>query len=139
MNSTVIADAVNLASRLEGLTKQYGVGVLCGEATRSACPDIAFRLIDRVRVKGKDTPTAIYEPFGVKAELAATILRAAEAFEAALADYQAQRWDAVESALRTLNEETPGKLYAVYLERIEHFRQQPPPADWDGVFTYTTK
>ncbi|NWG86052.1 MAG: adenylate/guanylate cyclase domain-containing protein [Hydrogenophilaceae bacterium] len=139
MAYTVMADAVNLASRLEGLTKQYGVGVLCGEATRAACPDMAFRLIDRVRVKGKAQPVAIYEPLGLKAELSEAAQRAAERFEAALADYQAQRWDAAASALQALNAETPGKLYTVYLERIEHFRQQPPAADWDGVFTYTTK
>jgi len=139
MAYTVMSDAVNLASRLEGLTKQYGVGVLCGEATRAACPDIAFRLIDRVRVKGKAQPVAIYQPLGLKAELAEAVLRSAERFEAALADYQAQRWDAAETALRALNEETPEKLYGVYLERISHFRVQPPPADWDGVFTYTSK
>ncbi|TCS73027.1 adenylate cyclase [Sulfuritortus calidifontis] len=139
MAYTVMADAVNLASRLEGLTKQYGVGVLCGEATRAACPDIAFRLIDRVRVKGKAQPVAIYQALGLKAELDAAVLRLAERFESALADYQARRWDAAESTLRALNTETPEPLYGVYLERIEHFRREPPPADWDGVFTYTTK
>ncbi len=139
MAYTVMADAVNLASRLEGLTKQYGVGVLAGEATREACPDIAFMLVDRVRVKGKTQPVAIYEPLGPLAEIPAERLDRAQAFEAALADYHACRWDEAERRLRELHRQDPRKLYDVYLERIAHFRDHPPPTDWDGVFTFTTK
>ncbi|HEX8979842.1 MAG TPA: adenylate/guanylate cyclase domain-containing protein [Parasulfuritortus sp.] len=139
MAYTVMADAVNLASRLESLTRQYGVWVLVGEATKAECPDLAFMPVDRVRVKGKAEPVAIYEPLGVAAEVVPERLAAARKFEAALADYQAQRWDAAEAALRALNAAAPGKLYDVYLERIAHFRANPPPADWDGVFTFTTK
>ena len=145
MAYTVMADAVNLASRLEGLTKQYGVGVLCGEATRQACPEIAFRLIDQVRVKGKQQPVAIYEPLGVASELPEETLQWARQFEAALAEYRAQHWDTADAALRQLLKkhveytEVADRPCEVYLERIEHFRHQPPPADWDGVFTYTTK
>ncbi|MBI5937297.1 MAG: adenylate/guanylate cyclase domain-containing protein [Betaproteobacteria bacterium] len=145
MAYTVLADAVNLASRLEGLTKQYGVGVLCGEDTRQACPDIAFRLIDQVRVKGKQQPVAIYEPLGVAGELPPEALASARLFEAALAEYRAQRWDAADGKLRAILTEnveyTEGtkNLCEVYLKRIEHFRREPPPADWDGVFTFTTK
>ncbi|MDR3395522.1 MAG: adenylate/guanylate cyclase domain-containing protein, partial [Parasulfuritortus sp.] len=139
MAYTVMADAVNLASRLEALTRQYGVWVLCGEATREACPDIAFMPIDRVRVKGKDQPVAIYEPLGVAAEVAPARLEAARQFEAALDDYNGQRWTAAETKLRALNNEAPCKLYDVYLQRVAVFQEMPPPADWDGVFTYTTK
>lgn len=139
MAYTVMADAVNLASRLEGLTKQYGVGILAGEATRAACPDISFMLVDRVRVKGKAQPVAIYEPLGITAELPADRLASAQAFEAALEDYQARRWDEAERRLLALRERQAHKLYEVYLERIAHFREHPPPEDWDGVFTFTTK
>jgi len=145
MAYTVMADAVNLASRLEGLTKQYGVGVLCGEATRQACPELAFRLIDQVRVKGKQQPVAIYEPLGVASELPEETLQWTRQFEAALAEYRAQHWDAADAALRVLLKkhveytEVADRPCEVYLERIEHFRHQPPPADWDGVFTYSTK
>ena len=139
MAYTVMADAVNLASRLESLTRQYGVWVLAGETTKAACPDIAFMLVDRVRVKGKAEPVAIYEPLGVEADVDPERLATARKFEAALADYLARRWDAAESVLRALNAEKPGKLYDVYLERIGRFRETPPPADWDGVFTFTTK
>ena len=145
MAYTVMADAVNLASRLEGLTKQYGVGVLCGEATRQACPDMVFRLIDHVRVKGKQQPVAIYQPLGLVEALPAGLAESTRRFEAALADYRAQRWDAAEAGLRGLltkfveYTQTPDRPCELYLERIEHFRREPPAADWNGVFTYTSK
>jgi adenylate cyclase len=134
-----MADAVNLASRLEGLTKQYGVGVLVGETTRADCPDLAFQLVDRVRVKGKKEPVAIYEPLGIAAEVPPERLAEAQAFEAALADYHAGHWDAAEAKLLNLRERNAHKLYDVYLERISHFREQPPPEGWDGVYTFTIK
>lgn len=139
MAYTVMADAVNLASRLEGLTKQYGVGVLAGEATVAACPDLVFQLVDRVRVKGKDAPVAIHEPLGPAAEVTSERLREAELFEAAFADYQASRWDAAEAKLMELGRANPRKLYQVYLDRIMQYRFNPPPADWDGVYTFTSK
>ncbi len=139
MAYTVMADAVNLASRLEGLTKQYGVGVLAGEATREACPDLAFMFVDRVRVKGKAQTVSIFEPLGVTAELPADRLALAQAFEAAVHDYHARRWDEAQARLLALRAREARKLYDVYLERIAHFRDHPPPEDWDGVFTFTTK
>ena len=139
MAYTVMADAVNLASRLEALTRQYGVGVLAGETTKADCPDLSFQLIDRVRVKGKDVPVAIYEPLGVTAELPPERLKEAALFEAVFADYHERRWDEAEIKLMQLGKLSPRKLYQVYLDRVTHFRFNPPPAEWDGVFTYTTK
>jgi adenylate cyclase len=139
MAYTVMADAVNLASRLEALTRQYGVGVLIGEATRAECPDIAFQIIDQVRVKGKDVPVTIYEPLGVTAEMAPERLKEAEQFEAAFQDYQGQRWDEAEIKLMEVRKLNARKLYDVYLDRVTHFRFNPPPTEWDGVFTFTTK
>ena len=68
---TVMGDAVNLASRLEGITKEYGVGVLVGEATKDAAPEFVYRELDLVRVKGKDKPVAIFEPLGLVGEVEA--------------------------------------------------------------------
>ena len=139
MSYTVMGDAVNLGSRLEGITKQYGVGILATQPTVDADPQHAFMKVDDVRVKGKETPVAIYEPLGPKDGLDETLRQQAAEFEAAYAAYQKQDWAAAEAALQTLNASAPRPLYDVYLERIAHFREVPPPADWDGVFVYTTK
>ncbi|HEY9145073.1 MAG TPA: adenylate/guanylate cyclase domain-containing protein [Thiobacillus sp.] len=139
MAYTVMGDAVNLGSRLEGITKQYGVGILATQPTVDADPVHAFMKIDVVRVKGKETPVAIHEPLGPKEGLADPVRQDGADFEAAFASYQKQDWDAAETALRALNARAPRTLYDIYLERIAHFRAEPPPPDWDGVYVYTTK
>ena len=139
MSYTVMGDAVNMGSRLEGITKQYGVGILATEATVAADPVHAFMKIDDVRVKGKQKPVEIHEALGEKATLPAETLDNARAFEAAFAAYQQQKWDEAERQLRELNARAPRVLYDIYLERIAHSRINPPAPDWDGVFVYTTK
>ena len=139
MSYTVMGDAVNLGSRLEGITKQYGVGILATQTTVDADPLHAFMKIDDVRVKGKETPVAIFEPLGAKDGLDESLRQTAAEFEAAYTAYQKQDWDAAEAKLGALNARAPRPLYDVCLERIAHFREVPPPADWDGVFVYTTK
>ncbi len=139
MAYTVMADAVNLASRLEGLTKQYGLGILVGEEAVAHCPDIEFMQVDVVRVKGKANPVTIYEPLGMKEAVDIAAMKRKQDFEQACALYLQHDFDAAEDILRKANKRYPSKLYEVYLERIAHFRVSPPAADWDGVFTYTTK
>ncbi|OYY93044.1 MAG: hypothetical protein B7Y41_13065 [Hydrogenophilales bacterium 28-61-23] len=139
MAYTVMADAVNLASRLESLTKQYGLGILVGEDAMMKCPDMEFMKVDVVRVKGKHNPVAIYEPLGMKDQLDIAAIKRKQDFEQACASFQLFDFDVAEDILRKANKRHPSKLYEVYLERIAHFRENPPPADWDGVFTYTTK
>ncbi|HMM47609.1 MAG TPA: adenylate/guanylate cyclase domain-containing protein [Thiobacillaceae bacterium] len=139
MAYTVMGDAVNLGSRLEGITKQYAVGILATQPTVDADPVHAFMKVDVVRVKGKETPVAIYEPLGPKDGLSEAVRAEAADFEAAFAAYQAQQWDAAEATLAGLNVRAPRALYDIYLARIAHYRTEPPPAGWDGVYTYTTK
>jgi adenylate cyclase len=139
MSYTVMGDAVNLGSRLEGITKQYGVGILVTATTVAADTVHAFMKIDDVRVKGKEVPVAIYEALGRTSELAAETLAAAQRFEAAFARYQQQDWDAAAQGLHELNATAPRVLYDIYLERIALSRTTPPAHDWDGVFVYTTK
>lgn len=140
MAYTVMGDAVNLGSRLEGLTKQYGVNIIVSEFTRAKVPDHTFLELDRVKVKGKDEPVVIYEPLGPTSEQSADTLQRLERFHATLLKYRQQHWDKAEKSLLQLTEEEPQrKIYSLYLERISHFREDPPDIDWDGVFTHTSK
>jgi adenylate cyclase len=137
---TVMGDAVNLASRLEGLTKEYGVGILVTENIVRKAPGFVYREIDRVRVKGKHEGVAIFEPLGRQDEVGEETLQEVARFQKAIEAYRAQRWDEAENLLKSLSFASPeSKLYKLYLERIAHFRQSPPPANWDGVFVFTTK
>lgn len=137
---TVLGDAVNLSSRLEGMTKEYGVGVLVGEATRKAVRDIVFREVDRVRAKGKAEPVAIFEPLGVDGELTRAVHDELKLWNQALRAYRAQDWDQAELQLFNLSRITPASsLYELYRERVQHYRSHPPGPDWDGVTTFTTK
>lgn len=140
MAYTVMGDSVNLGSRLEGITKEYGVGIIVGQSAAEKIPDMLFRELDRVRVKGKDQPVVIYEPLGLKSQLAEEIVREAALFDEALKLYRAQNWDGAEMQLLNLHKAAPdSKLYALYLERIALFRVEPPEAKWDGVFIFHTK
>jgi adenylate cyclase len=140
MTYTVMGDAVNLASRLESLTKQYRVDFLVGENTKVAVPDLAYREIDMVRVKGKEAPVTVYEPIGAPNEVDPSLLEEIKLFHHALRLYRKQDWDQAELQLYNLQRLAPkSRLYQVYADRIAHFRNNPPPADWDGVFTHETK
>lgn len=137
---TVMGDAVNLASRLEGITKQYGVGVIVGEHTRSAVPDFVYRELDQVRVKGKTEPVAIFEPLGRAGEVAQAKLEEIGTYNEALKMYRSQEWDKAEARFQALHQASPEcKLYEVYLDRLDYFRKNPPGAGWDGVFDFLTK
>lgn len=137
---TVMGDAVNLGSRLESITKQYGVGILVSETTARAVPDIEYRELDRVRVKGKDTPVTLYEPLGPLYTLREPLRAELAEWHAALSFYRRQLWDDATYILKQLSKAHPDrKLYTLYLERIAHYRNQPPGTAWDGVTTFETK
>ncbi len=137
---TVMGDAVNLGSRLEALTREYGVDTICSEHTRKAAPDWAFRELDFVRVKGKLEPVAIFEPLGPKSGLTQTVKDEVVRFQAALRAYRARDWDRAEAEFFGLSQSGhPLKAYELFLERIAFLRKNPPAADWDGAFTFTHK
>ena len=132
---TAMGDAVNVASRLEGRTKAYGVGILVGEATRSQVQDVVFREIDRIKVKGKDEAITIYEP--LEPETSDAELRE---WEAVLPAYRARDWQAATMSLGRLLAMNPScGLYGVYLRKVEERRRNPPPPDWDGVTVFEEK
>lgn len=140
MAYTVMGDAVNLGSRLEGLSKQYGVTLVVSEYTRNAVPDYVYRRLDRVRVKGKDQPVLILEPAGPQEQVSDPVRTNIERFHQALDAYAVRDWDQAEELLQQLIARGDDrKVYHLYLDRIAHFREEPPPADWDGVFTHETK
>jgi adenylate cyclase len=137
---TVMGDAVNLASRLEGLTKYYGVGMIVGESTRAAVPDVVFRELDRVRPKGKKEPVAIFEPIGPAGTIDKSLQDELSLWQQALRLYRAQEWDMAELQLLNLQQRYPGRiLYASFLERIAQARANPPGAGWDGATAFDTK
>jgi adenylate cyclase len=137
---TVMGDAVNLASRLEGLTKEYEIGILVSENIVRAVQGFVYREVDKVRVKGKQEGVAIYEPIGAQGEVDGDMLAEIARFHQALAHFRAQRWDEAEALLQELASVAPAvKLYRLYRERIADFRASPPGPDWDGVFGFSTK
>jgi adenylate cyclase len=137
---TVMGDPVNVASRLEGRTKYYGVGILVGEATRNAVKEVVFKEIDRIKVKGKDEAVTIYEPLGPEGEVERKVLDELKLWNQTLRAYRGQQWDQVEVSLLNLQRMNPEcELYALYGERVTQFRRAPPPAGWDGVTSFDEK
>lgn len=137
---TVLGDAVNLGSRLEGITKVYGVKILIGEETHDGLNGFLCRQIDKVQVKGKEEPIRIYQPLCRDAEASPELRALVDDWHRAFALYQQQQWDAAEALLHELQQRDPGTfLYSLYLERIAGLRQEVLPADWDGSFRHTSK
>ena len=137
---TVMGDTVNIASRLEGLTRQYGVDIIVGEDTRRQLPDWVFRELDRVRVKGRDGPLVIYEPIDLCSAITPQRIDEITRFERVLRCYRQQHWHpAVRELDELLRQHPRQKLYSLYRERIDFFVQYPPGTQWDGVFTFQTK
>lgn len=137
---TVLGDAVNLGSRIEGLTKRYGVGIIVGENTRDRLKDgFVFQELDRVRVQGKEEPVAIYEPLGEVGQVPEARLEALRLWQAMLRHYRAGDWDQAELALMNLDRLAPRRLYEAFRGRIARCRATPPEPGWDGVWNFESK
>jgi adenylate cyclase len=139
---TAFGDAVNLASRLEGQSKTYHVPLVIGEATREAAPSWAALELDLIAVKGKQEAVRIYTLLG-DAELAQSpnFQALAEDHAAMLAFYRAQDWASAQAALERCRKSAPqlAEFYDEYENRIAYFTDEPPGADWNGVFVAETK
>ncbi|MBN2345222.1 MAG: adenylate/guanylate cyclase domain-containing protein [Candidatus Aminicenantes bacterium] len=133
---TVIGDAVNLASRLEGVNKQYGTKIVCGSlAARMASGELLLRRLDRVRVKGKQQPEEIFEVVGEREGTPGERLEILERFARGLRLYFAGGFSAATDIFHALAGDPPSQVF----DRRCRYLQEHPPADWDGVWTHTEK
>jgi adenylate cyclase len=137
-NYTVMGDTVNLASRLEGANKVYGTSILVSESARLAAGGgIEWREIDRVRVKGRNSPVAIFEPLAIADDTSVERREAAAAFASALAAYRAGRFGAAAEMFAAIAEFDPAaRIFAV---RARQLQSMPPALPWDGITDFDFK
>tara|TARA_R100001143_G_scaffold63585_1_gene72614 strand:+ start:11570 stop:13294 length:1725 start_codon:yes stop_codon:yes gene_type:complete len=138
-NYTIMGDTVNLAARIEGACKTYGVRLLVDEATRKETKGILFREIDALRVKGRSEPVKVFEAM-VFDPAPEPKQRLARSFDAGLSAYRRGSFDEAISAFqKCLEIEPQDGPSKVFLNRLDHLKNSPPPSDWDGVFDMLSK
>jgi len=138
---TAVGDPVNVASRLEGLSKEYGVRVVVGEATTTAAPQaFAYRFLDLVAVKGRAEPLRCYEVLARAGALEPAARGRLERYHHGIELYRSRRWEEALRLLDELDRERPGDgPVALYRRRARELLAHPPPDDWDGVFVSESK
>lgn len=138
---TVLGDAVNLGSRLEGTTKYYGVGLIIGERTRELAGDLfLYRDLDRIQVKGKAQAVHIFQPVCHRNKANVELLQEIEMLDQAQDAYRERRWDEADGLFSRLQAMQPElALYRLYRERIAELREQKLDADWHGVYIRSEK
>lgn len=139
---TVLGDPVNLASRLEGQSKYYSVDILVGENTWAQTKDeIAYRKIDKIKVKGKETGIEIYEPICLKANMSEDLKKELEKHNLALDAYFKQDWAKSSQLFEELKTSYPHRagLYGFFVERIAKMKLEPYKEGWDGSYVSTEK
>jgi len=142
MDYTVIGDGVNLSSRLESVTKEYGCDIVLSEFTYELCRDrIWVRELDKIRVKGKNRPVSIFELIGDRRE--ALPADSEEFLDLYIAGRTAYKQMEFQQALKYFNAaqelRDTDQAVEVHLRRIQDYLTNPPPEDWDGVHTMTSK
>jgi adenylate cyclase len=144
---TVIGDAVNLGSRLEGLSKTYGVDIVVSESTKKLASDFAWQELDRVRVKGKDQAVTIYWPLAPLERLPKELSEEIKLWNAFLKSYRSQDWDQCDLQMLNIERSMSAKsgksakkyLYQLYSDRVASMRQLPFDPSWDGATNFETK
>ena len=137
---TVIGDSVNLGSRLEGLSKTYGIDIVVSESTRQLANNFAWQELDKVRVKGKDTAVTIYWPLAQLSKVDDNKQAELESWAQALKAYRAQDWNRFDVQSMHLQRLNANKyLYQLYAERVASMRLLPFDPDWDGATNFQTK
>ena len=137
---TVIGDAVNLGSRLEGLSKVYGIDIVVSETARKLAPEFGWQELDLVRVKGKDQAVAIFWPVAPANRIGAETEAELKAWAAFLKAYRTQDWDQCDLLMMNLLRMNAKKyLYHLYSDRIASMRLLPFDLEWDGATNFETK
>jgi len=141
MDYTMMGDAVNLASRLEGANKYYGTYSMISETTYESVKDVVnVRELDLIRVIGKEQPIKVYELLGTKGNLPDYMYDMLKKYNEGLQLFRDRQWDEAISAfragLRIVSDDGPCQTY---IERCKEFLKNPPPKKWDGVYRLTTK
>ena len=137
---TVIGDAVNLGSRLEGLSKVYGVDIVVSESTRKLVSQVSWQELDKVRVKGKEQAVSIFWPLAPVERIEAGTQEELRTWGAFLKAYRAQEWEQCDVHLLNLQRMNSKKyLYELYGERVASMRLLPFDPDWDGATNFETK
>ena len=137
---TVIGDAVNLGSRLEGLSKIYGEDIVVSETTRRMVPEFGWKELDKVRVKGKEQAVAIFFPLGALQQLEKAQVDEMKTWAALVKAYRAQDWDQCDLMLLNLQRMNAKKyLYELYSDRVASMRLLPFDPEWDGATNFETK
>ncbi|TGD48024.1 adenylate/guanylate cyclase domain-containing protein, partial [Halobacteriovorax sp. Y22] len=150
MNYTMMGDSVNLAARLEESAKQYGIFTQVAKETVEMAGDkFLWRELDTIKVVGKSIPVTTYDLLGLKETAPDYLKELSEKFSAAILLYKAQKWDeAIELFKVTLELEymrfpdlkgVKTNPSEIYIKRCEDYKKLPPPPEWDGVFTLTSK
>jgi adenylate cyclase len=138
---TAVGDAVNVAARLEGLSKEYGARVVVGEATRAAAERaFEYRFLDVVAVVGRDTPLTVYELLGRAGSLTPPATHRLARYHEGITWYRGRRWREAAALFDELAASAPGDgPVEVYRRRSHELLAHPPPPDWDGVYVARTK
>ena len=138
---TAVGDPVNVASRIEGLSKEYGVQIVIGEATRQAAGDaFEYRFLDLVAVKGRAEPLQVYELLGHAGAIPPERRAALTRYDRGVALYRNRRWAEAEALFEELAAAAPDDgPVALYRRRARALLDEPPARDWDGVWVARTK
>ena len=146
MNYTMMGDNVNTAARLESSAKQYGIYIQIADSTYQAVKEkVVVRDLDNVRVLGKNEPVKVWELISEVGQEPDQYKKILPAYHAALDLYKSQEWSKAIDAFKAsdeLEEMFGGRKTnpsRIYIPRCEHYLENPPGEDWDGVWTLTSK